>query len=239
MKPRSSIQMSCVCGLIAAGAQGQGFVPPDQFGWSRGDAFTTHYQWEDFTSATGDNAPDIAGSPAGGVDGVAPNVVETTGTAFITSTGNIYSITGVIEFEITVPVIEQPGGTTDVVLQTRTQGREIDQASILCNGEPPVETVELYRFVLGPDDIFGGSLVDVIHRFEVASANPAVITFAAADTSLSLDRVSVDTRSTEADGCEADANGDGLVTPADFTAWVLAFNTRAPACDQNGDGLCT
>ncbi|MEO1585026.1 MAG: hypothetical protein AAFR96_10715 [Planctomycetota bacterium] len=39
--------------------------------------------------------------------------------------------------------------------------------------------------------------------------------------------------------CLADANGDGLATPADFTAWVLAFNTGAPACDQNGDTLCT
>ena len=39
--------------------------------------------------------------------------------------------------------------------------------------------------------------------------------------------------------CPADANGDGLVSPADFNAWVIAFNTNAPECDQNGDGLCT
>ncbi len=39
--------------------------------------------------------------------------------------------------------------------------------------------------------------------------------------------------------CLADTNGDGLVTPADFNAWILAFNTQAPECDQNGDGLCT
>ncbi|MEO1583185.1 MAG: alpha-amylase family glycosyl hydrolase [Planctomycetota bacterium] len=39
--------------------------------------------------------------------------------------------------------------------------------------------------------------------------------------------------------CPADANGDGLVTPQDFTSWVLAFNIQSPACDQNGDGLCT
>ena len=39
--------------------------------------------------------------------------------------------------------------------------------------------------------------------------------------------------------CVADVNGDGLVTPADFNAWVLAFNTQAPECDQNGDGFCT
>ena len=39
--------------------------------------------------------------------------------------------------------------------------------------------------------------------------------------------------------CLADVNGDGSVTPADFSAWVAAFNTMSPACDQNGDGACT
>ena len=39
--------------------------------------------------------------------------------------------------------------------------------------------------------------------------------------------------------CLADVNGDGMVTPTDFTAWVGAFNSNAPECDQNGDGMCT
>ncbi|MEO1584144.1 MAG: GC-type dockerin domain-anchored protein [Planctomycetota bacterium] len=39
--------------------------------------------------------------------------------------------------------------------------------------------------------------------------------------------------------CRADVNGDTLVTPADFTAWIQAFNTQGPGCDQNGDGFCT
>ncbi|MEO1584395.1 MAG: glycoside hydrolase family 16 protein [Planctomycetota bacterium] len=38
--------------------------------------------------------------------------------------------------------------------------------------------------------------------------------------------------------CRADANNDGMLSPADFTAWILAFNSQAPECDQNGDGLC-
>ncbi|MEO1534753.1 MAG: GC-type dockerin domain-anchored protein [Planctomycetota bacterium] len=41
----------------------------------------------------------------------------------------------------------------------------------------------------------------------------------------------------EAD-CPADVNGDGLVSPSDFNAWVIAFNNQLPECDQNGDGLC-
>jgi beta-glucanase (GH16 family) len=40
-------------------------------------------------------------------------------------------------------------------------------------------------------------------------------------------------------GCIADVNGDGSVTPTDFTAWIGAFNSNSPECDQNGDGSCT
>ena len=39
--------------------------------------------------------------------------------------------------------------------------------------------------------------------------------------------------------CTADVNGDGMLTPTDFTAWIGAFNTNAPECDQNSDGACT
>ena len=39
--------------------------------------------------------------------------------------------------------------------------------------------------------------------------------------------------------CPADVNGDGTLSPADFSAWVSAFNTMAPECDQNSDGQCT
>jgi len=42
-----------------------------------------------------------------------------------------------------------------------------------------------------------------------------------------------------APACPADSNGDGMLTPADFTAWIAAFNVQSAACDQNGDGLCT
>ncbi|MHC4911369.1 MAG: alpha-amylase family glycosyl hydrolase [Planctomycetota bacterium] len=38
--------------------------------------------------------------------------------------------------------------------------------------------------------------------------------------------------------CPADVNGDGVVSPADFNAWIIAFNNQLPECDQNGDSLC-
>ncbi|MEO0630297.1 MAG: S8 family serine peptidase, partial [Planctomycetota bacterium] len=40
-------------------------------------------------------------------------------------------------------------------------------------------------------------------------------------------------------GCLPDVNRDGQLNPADFSAWVIAFNNAQLAgCDQNGDGLC-
>ncbi|MEL6797520.1 MAG: trypsin-like serine protease, partial [Planctomycetota bacterium] len=44
--------------------------------------------------------------------------------------------------------------------------------------------------------------------------------------------------SCSADVCVADVNGDGDLNPADFNAWVAAFNSQAPTCDQNGDETC-
>ncbi|MEO1717520.1 MAG: GC-type dockerin domain-anchored protein [Planctomycetota bacterium] len=38
--------------------------------------------------------------------------------------------------------------------------------------------------------------------------------------------------------CLADVNGNGVADPGDFNAWILAFNTQGPGCDQNGNGLC-
>ncbi len=44
---------------------------------------------------------------------------------------------------------------------------------------------------------------------------------------------------TIATSCLADTNGDGVLSPADFSAWVAAFNAMSSACDQNGDGVCS
>ena len=230
-----------MCATLAANpAQAQGFVMPDDFGWSRGDADSTSFRWDDFASATLPNAPDIDAFPNPLPPGWAsPTVTETSGTAFITSTGNIYSFTTLLEFEVVAPAELIAGGTTTVLLQTRTQGREVDHATLFCNGVAPAEYVELYRFNLGPQDVFGGDLVDALWRFEVPATGTVTITFAATDLSMSLDKLEVDTFSQVANACLADVNGDGAVTPADFTAWIAAFNTQAAGCDQNGDDACS
>lgn len=39
--------------------------------------------------------------------------------------------------------------------------------------------------------------------------------------------------------CVADVNADGMLSPADFSAWIASYNAQGPGCDQNGDGFCT
>ncbi len=39
--------------------------------------------------------------------------------------------------------------------------------------------------------------------------------------------------------CLPDVNRDGQVTPADFSAWITAFNDTSPLADQNRDGAVT
>ncbi|MEO1584795.1 MAG: GC-type dockerin domain-anchored protein [Planctomycetota bacterium] len=79
-----------------------------------------------------------------------------------------------------------------------------------------------------PNDDFqspGFTFVDEIHY------TPAVYEFFADDLYENFYRERL------AAPCVADVNGDGTLTPADFTAWVVAFNMGDVAADQNGDGL--
>jgi len=57
--------------------------------------------------------------------------------------------------------------------------------------------------------------------------------------SFMIDNVKFETTVTMGNDCPCDVNGDEMCTPADFTAWLSAFNMTTPACDVNGDGMCT
>lgn len=97
-----------------------------------------------------------------------------------------------------------------------TPGSQIDVS--VENGDPDVRTVRYAHFKpLGSTNT--SDQVAVILYFTDGTSAVAVVSYA--------------------ESCLADVNGDGLVTPADFTAWVAAYNAQLPTCDQNSDGQCT
>lgn len=97
----------------------------------------------------------------------------------------------------------------------------------------------------------GGDAFDIAWAIDAATGSPAGLPgFHFIRITTGVDRINgiFGEVSTEIDAvadvrvpavCAADVNGDGTVSPADFSAWIAAFNADAPACDQNGDSVCT
>jgi hypothetical protein len=95
--------------------------------------------------------------------------------------------------------------------------------------------------VLGPDDQIDGQDVPLV-AFDFDAIDGETIAFTAfVQPANNQPSVGVAYRATvpQLAACFADTNGDGVLSPADFNAWILAYNTRTGACDQNDDGACT
>lgn len=160
----------------------------------RGSANSTYQQWNVFTATTGPNDPDVALSNPNGT----PDVVETTGSAFVTGGGNIYSFAAATSFDVTVPDFDLGAGyLTSVVVQIRTQGTPLDTSSILWNGLAPTDSELMHEEVLGG---FGGALQDWKFEWTDLAGNTAsnLLNFSASGSSMSLDWLAVDTVAVEA-----------------------------------------
>jgi hypothetical protein len=173
------------------------FVVPDgtNYAWTRGvTANSTYAQWERFTTTAGPNTPDVGAFAGGTLPGSAPawNTFDRNSFSFITGGGNIYSPSGIVAPQVDIPSFDLGAGySTTILLQVRTQGTEIDPASVLIGGVAPVQSTELFRQALGG---FGGFLVDTLYRFELpGNAAGYTAQFQALGSSMSLDRVAVDT----------------------------------------------
>ncbi|MEM8739075.1 MAG: hypothetical protein AAGG38_11445 [Planctomycetota bacterium] len=155
---------------------------------------TTYQAWDLFDAPAGPNPPDLAAlNPNGQAD-----AYDTSNASFVTSSGNVYSPTAVISFEAVVPNYDQGAGyKTEFVVQLRTQGNELDTASltldgVLANTLADYTYIELNRVVLGG---FGGGLVD--HRFSFSATGNAAshtLAWAGAASSVSQDLIAIDTR---------------------------------------------
>lgn len=170
---------------------------------------TTFQAWDVFAEAlaNGTNPPNNPGTMAApwvepffNPNGTA-NVSETTGTAFIPGSGNIYSPSTVTAFSISVPNYNQAGMATNYLLQLRTQGTNPDFASFLINGlaVSSLPNYSLQELIAVPLGGFGGTLRDFKLEFTLPSNNALdTLTFAASGSSMSLDKVFIDTQVTSA-----------------------------------------
>lgn len=111
---------------------------------------------------------------------------DSSGGSFVTSSGNIYSFAVPTNIHVIIPSFEDASAaSTTILLQVRTQGTEADPLSFTIGGAAPSATEELFR---------EGVIVDTLYRWDIAgNAASYEVLFNASGSSMSLDRVAVDT----------------------------------------------
>lgn len=182
----------------------------------RGDANTGYAGWERFQTAVGANTPDDPASSALGarvIQSTTPDFTTPPG-ILRTSAGNIYSGFQFLNLRVT-NTVSQP--LTDVVLQSRTSGTEINYSTIVLSyvdGQGASRTVapsareELFRadgieFFPG----FPSSTVEYKWTWDLSSLGEQVTSFSIAlphvQQHISIDRIELDTRSVPGPGTAA------------------------------------
>ena len=217
---------------VLTAAAAADFITPGDFGWARGDADSTYFEWDVFSSAFGGNDPDVGQFPGELPDGwVGPDVVETTGSAFVTGSGNLYSPFGPINVQVTVPNYGYGVGQTTLLLQVRTEGNELDYDNVVAMGDAPVGVTFLTR-----DLADQGYIVEALFEFAI-DGNPSeiVIDIPTAEAHVSVNRIAVDTLAFE-DACRGDFNEDGIVDTRDVLTFLNAWSAGEGSADINEDG---
>lgn len=234
-------------------AETAAFITPDGQtapfeAWSRGDDNSSFAFFETFTGdpQTGGilevNPPNSAYGP----DLPDANVIETTGTAFVPSSGNIYSISTPIEIEATFPSYGLGAGyDTRVVVQIGTLGSLLDPASVMLEYTAADETYTLapesqqelaFREITGG---FGGTLQETLFVWDLEgwNADEYLLTFAGAESSTSLDNLAIDVFTTPGVSVDGDYDGSGVVDADDYSVWTTAYGGAGPVADGNNDGV--
>jgi prepilin-type N-terminal cleavage/methylation domain-containing protein len=239
------------------------FVTPSSLtvGWTRPTSLasaaatgSTYQGWDRFTvvGAGNLNLPNSPGVPAGAVVDGAPwnpngaaaveeiTHTEANPTALITGSGNIYSQPLALEYRLTVPNYAANGASTRYLLQIRTLGTSLNLDSLQLGGVA-LTSLPGYSYVELLNEPFGGpGGLRIDHKFEFTTTSAALdtLTFAAAEGSMSLDRVSVD--SITVLSVVGDYDRDGSVDQDDYGMWRTTFGTTVTphsGADANGDGL--
>lgn len=204
---KSGVPLVAALVALAASPAIAAFVSPTQ--WVRSaDPRSTYQEWDKFVSSAGPNSPNSPNVPVGAVVDAPPtnpngtaDLIETSGTSFVTGGGNIYSFAAATDFDVTVPNYSEPSASwTTVLVQLSTLGSLLDSASVRVSSGgttyQPVESALLFSQVLGG---FGGVQQDRWFEFHLpGNAASYLVEFNSVESSMSLDRVAVDTAWTSA-----------------------------------------
>jgi len=157
----------------AAGFSGSGANAANP--WISAPAAGSSYaEWNAIFGYPVDDTPDIGG---------AGTLTETTGSAFPTSGGNIYSISGASAFRL--DVAGATSGLFDVYLRVSTLGSFVADVATL-NGVDATRVVTFSQTITGG---FGGSEEESLWKWTLDATGPWVANFQASGPHMSLDQV--------------------------------------------------
>jgi MYXO-CTERM domain-containing protein len=139
-------------------------------------AGSVYVEWNFFEGYPTDSTPDIAGSGA--------SVTETTGMAFATGGGNLYSFAALTEFTVDTAAV---AGPSEVWLRVGTLGTVADTTATL-NG---VQATATQTYFGNSGSSFGGAREELVWNWKNVSASDYQFEFKASGSSMSLDQVAV------------------------------------------------
>lgn len=233
MKIQSTLRRLFVAGLLLSASSAQGALTDPSVwatGWTRGGTDTTYAHWNIFNAPGGPNAPDVP-TPFN-PNGVS-NLADLSGASFVTGGGNIYSFSDALQVKVDVPNYDALAGFTTVVLQGRTFGAEADYTSLLLNGLPALYVGQTDRINMGPPGIGGGDQVDFWALFHLPSTSDMTFTFQSPSSSMSLDRVVVDSIRLADGYADVTLQGISLIVPAPASMAPIALALIAPLAGRN------
>lgn len=182
-------QLLLILALLGGGlanAATNGFVAPT----FRGSANSEAGYWEVFSVAAGapGNLPDGSGSTSDAV------LTQNSPNGFLTGSGNIYNFTDASTFTLADAV---PFTLGTVVLQTRTVGSELDYNSVqltYTDGGGLHSVAPLFRLELDRS-VSNGANVSSLWQWDLSGLGVSsyTIAFAAAESSMSFDALTLDT----------------------------------------------
>ncbi len=194
-----SIPLALLVGCIITDTVSAAFVVPNSAtspfeDWSRNAADSSYAEWNTFTVPVGapGNAPDVGSFGPSGA-----NLVQNATSAFLTSSGNIYSFAEPTDFDITLPNYGYGTGySTRVVAQVATLGSPLLQSSLSLSyfdgSQTQLAPLTSATVVSTPGQ---GTNDEWMIVWDVPSYNPLSFSleFKASGSSMSFDRLAVDT----------------------------------------------